>query len=181
MLTLFHQLLCPHSRYVRLILGEYGIAARLVEERFWERREEFLLLNPAGSTPVLVEEGRKRGAEFIAHGLSRRHIIHIGMSEDEERDCIRASIEAVEKATGTRPIGWSGPDFQETPNTPNLLAAEGIRYVCDWGNDEQPYGMTPRTGELYSLGVNALSRRQLHPPARSAHDQRSQPVVARVV
>jgi hypothetical protein len=54
-----------------------------------------------------------------------------------------------------RPVGWSGPDFQETPNTPNLLAAEGIRYVCDWGNDEQPYRMTPQTGELYSLGVNA--------------------------
>jgi len=57
MLTLFHQLLCPHSRYVRLILGEYGIAARLVEERFWERREEFLLLNPAAELPVLVAEG----------------------------------------------------------------------------------------------------------------------------
>ncbi len=76
------------------------------------------------------------------------------MSEEEERQYIRASIEAVEKATGKRPIGWSGPDFQETPNTPNLLAAEGIRYVCDWGNDEQPYKMTPKTGELYSLGVN---------------------------
>src|SRR6202007_1725337 len=57
--------------------------------------------------------------------------------------------------TGKRPLGWSGPDFQETPNTPNLLAAEGIRYVCDWGNDEQPYKMTPKTEELYSLGVNA--------------------------
>jgi allantoinase len=105
--------------------------------------------------PFLVKEGRKRGAEFIAHGLSRRRIIHIGMSEDEERQYIRASIEAVENATGKRPIGWSGPDFQETPNTPNLLAAEGIRYLCDWGNDEQPYKMTPKTGELYSLGVHA--------------------------
>lgn len=44
MLTLFHHPLCPRSRYVRLIFGEYGIAARLVEERFWERREEFLSL-----------------------------------------------------------------------------------------------------------------------------------------
>ena len=33
MLTLFHHPLCPHSRYVRLVLGEYGIAARLVEEQ----------------------------------------------------------------------------------------------------------------------------------------------------
>ena len=77
------------------------------------------------------------------------------MSEDEEREYIRASIEAVERATGKRPIGWSGPDFQETPNTPNLLAAESIRYLCDWGNDEQPYKMTPKTRELYSLGVHA--------------------------
>jgi glutathione S-transferase len=46
MLTLFHHPLCPHSRYVRLILGEYGIGVRLVEERFWERRQELLLLNP---------------------------------------------------------------------------------------------------------------------------------------
>jgi glutathione S-transferase len=68
MLTLLHQPLCPHSRYVRLILGEYGITARLVEERFWERREEFLLLNPAGETPVLVADGEPAvpGAAIIA-------------------------------------------------------------------------------------------------------------------
>jgi glutathione S-transferase len=42
---------------VRLILGEYGIEARHIEERFWERREEFLLLNPAGDIPVLVADG----------------------------------------------------------------------------------------------------------------------------
>jgi glutathione S-transferase len=57
MLTLFQHILCPHSRYVRLILGEYGIEARHIEERFWERREEFLLLNPAGDIPVLVADG----------------------------------------------------------------------------------------------------------------------------
>jgi glutathione S-transferase len=58
MLTLFHQTLCPLSRYVRLILGEYGLTARLAEEKFWERREDFLQLNPAGVLPVLVEEGQ---------------------------------------------------------------------------------------------------------------------------
>ena len=57
MLTLFHHPLCPHSRFVRLALEELGVAVRLVEERVWERREEFLILNPAGTTPVLVEEG----------------------------------------------------------------------------------------------------------------------------
>ena len=124
------------------VLDKYGITATLALDKA-----------VADHNPTLVKEGQKCGAEFIAHGLSRRRIIHIGMSAEEERDYIRASIDAVETATGTRPVGWSGPDFQETPNTPSLLAAEGIRYVCDWGNDEQPYRMTPKTGELYSLGV----------------------------
>jgi glutathione S-transferase len=68
MLTLIHQPLCPRSRYVRLIFGEYGIQARLLEERFWERREEFLLLNPAGELPVLVQDGQPAvpGATIIA-------------------------------------------------------------------------------------------------------------------
>jgi glutathione S-transferase len=57
MLTLFHHPFCPHSRFVRLALGEHGLAAELVEERVWERREDFLALNPAGTTPVLVEQG----------------------------------------------------------------------------------------------------------------------------
>ena len=44
MLTLFHHPFCPHSRFVRLALGEFGDTPRLVEERVWERREEFLAL-----------------------------------------------------------------------------------------------------------------------------------------
>jgi glutathione S-transferase len=71
MLTLFHHPLCPHSRFVRLALGELGLTARLVEERAWERREEFLILNPAGTTPVLVMEGHPPvpGAAIIAEYL----------------------------------------------------------------------------------------------------------------
>jgi glutathione S-transferase len=71
MLTLFHHPLCPHSRFVRLALEELGLATRLVEERVWERREEFLMLNPAGTTPVLVEEGVPPipGAAVIAEYL----------------------------------------------------------------------------------------------------------------
>ena len=71
MLTLFHHPICPKSRFVRLVLEEYGLQPRLVEERVWERREEFLVLNPAGTTPVLVEEGAPPvpGAGIIAEYL----------------------------------------------------------------------------------------------------------------
>jgi glutathione S-transferase len=68
MLTLFYHPFCPHSRFIRLLLAESGIEVRLVEERVWDRREEFLMLNPAGTTPVLVEEGYPPipGANIIA-------------------------------------------------------------------------------------------------------------------
>ena len=57
MLTLFHHPFCPHSRFIRLALAEHGLEHRLVEERVWERRPEFLMLNPAATTPVLMVEG----------------------------------------------------------------------------------------------------------------------------
>ena len=56
MATLYHYPFCPHSRFVRLVLGEMGMEPALVEERPWERREAFLMMNPAGTTPVFVEE-----------------------------------------------------------------------------------------------------------------------------
>ncbi|MGA9847618.1 MAG: glutathione S-transferase N-terminal domain-containing protein, partial [Roseiarcus sp.] len=54
MVTLYHHPFCPHSRFVRLILGEMGIEPRLIEERPWERRREFLMMAAEGATPVLV-------------------------------------------------------------------------------------------------------------------------------
>jgi glutathione S-transferase len=68
MLTLLHHPFCPHSRFIRLVLNELGLPVRLIEERVWERREEFLVLNPAGTVPVLVVDGQPPvpGAGIIA-------------------------------------------------------------------------------------------------------------------
>ena len=50
--------LCPFSRKVRLLLGEKGIGYELVRESPWERRDEFLDMNPAGQVPVLADQSR---------------------------------------------------------------------------------------------------------------------------
>jgi glutathione S-transferase len=55
MWQLFQFPLCPFSRKVRLLLGEKGVGYDLVRESPWERRDEFLDLNPAGRTPMMVE------------------------------------------------------------------------------------------------------------------------------
>lgn len=55
MIQLFHYPLSVASRFARLVLAECEITPELVEERYWERREEFLIMNPAATLPVLVE------------------------------------------------------------------------------------------------------------------------------
>jgi glutathione S-transferase len=53
---LYHFPLCAFSRRARLALGEYGLDAELIEEQTWQRRQAFLKLNPAGTTPVFVDD-----------------------------------------------------------------------------------------------------------------------------
>jgi glutathione S-transferase len=53
MRRLYHLPLSPFSRKIRLVLAEKKIEVELVEERPWERRIDFLRLNPAGQVPVL--------------------------------------------------------------------------------------------------------------------------------
>ena len=50
--------LCPFSRKIRLLMGEKGIAYDLVREDPWAATDHFFNLNPAGRTPVLVNEDK---------------------------------------------------------------------------------------------------------------------------
>ena len=54
MYTLYHYYLCPSSRFIRLVLEEYKIAYDTQLENYWKPQKEFLLLNPAGHLPVLI-------------------------------------------------------------------------------------------------------------------------------
>lgn len=57
----------------------------------------------------------------------------------EERKALHATIDRIEAASGKRPFGWLGAGLAETWNILDYLAEAGIRYVCDWVNDDQPY------------------------------------------
>ena len=113
MYTLFHHSFCPHSRFIRLILGEHGLDLRLVEERAWERREGFLALNPAGTTPVLIAEGYPAipGVGIIAEYLDE---VHGGTAE--ERRLLPVSIS--ERIEVRRLMAWFNDKFFEEASNP---------------------------------------------------------------
>ena len=48
MRRLYHLPLSPFCRKIRLVLAEKKIEVELVEERVWDRRMDFLRMNPAG-------------------------------------------------------------------------------------------------------------------------------------
>ncbi|MEM7178237.1 MAG: glutathione S-transferase family protein [Pseudomonadota bacterium] len=71
MFRLYHLPLSPFCRKIRLVLAEKRVQAELVEERPWEKRLDFLRLNPAGQVPVLVSDTGKTlsGSNAIAEFL----------------------------------------------------------------------------------------------------------------
>jgi len=116
MLTLLHHPFCPHSRFIRLALGEYGMNVRLIEERPWERREAFVALNPAATTPVLAEDGRPAvpGAQIIAEYLDETR----GPAMGERRLLPEDSDARIEVR---RLAGWFNDKFFDEVSGPLVL------------------------------------------------------------
>ena len=56
MRVLYHIPLSPYARKVRLVLAEKRLPYELRLEKMWERRAEYLELNPACTVPTLVED-----------------------------------------------------------------------------------------------------------------------------
>ncbi len=53
---LHHLPLSPYSRKVRLVLAEKRLPFELRVEKTWERREQYLEIQPAGTVPTLIED-----------------------------------------------------------------------------------------------------------------------------
>src|SRR3546814_18836224 len=61
MRKLYHHWLSPFSRQVRILLKEKGLDFQLEVKQTWERREDFLALNPAALVPVQIGRPAARG------------------------------------------------------------------------------------------------------------------------
>ncbi|TKD52045.1 glutathione S-transferase family protein [Sphingomonas baiyangensis] len=57
--------LCPFSRKLRILLAEKGVGYEPRRESPWLRRDEFLQMNPAGQTPVMVNSERPAALPMI--------------------------------------------------------------------------------------------------------------------
>ncbi len=100
--------------------------------------------------PEVIEEMLRLGWELIGHNETNALRVN-EMPPEKERESIRRTLERIEKASGKRPVGWLGAGLAETWSTLDYLSEAGIRYVCDWVNDDQPYTMDAGNPRLVSL------------------------------
>jgi allantoinase len=109
--------------------------------------------------PAIIADIVAAGHEIVAHSTDMNGTIATGLAEEAERALIRTALDTLERVSGTRPAGWHSIARSQSVNTPRLLAEAGVRYMCDWVNDELPYAFA---NGLINIPLNhELSDRQI--------------------
>jgi allantoinase len=107
--------------------------------------------------PRIAQACLDAGWEFMGHSYDQRPI-HL---EPNQRATIRKAVKVIRDFTGKQPLGWLGPGFTQTLDTPEHLAEAGIRYICDWPIDDEPVEIKTKKGPLlslpYSIELNDIS------------------------
>jgi peptidoglycan/xylan/chitin deacetylase (PgdA/CDA1 family) len=97
---------------------------------------------------VRVAQAAKDAAwEFMGHSYEQGPI----HKEPDQAAMISRSMGILEKFTGKRPVGWLGPGLTQTFETPELLAAAGVKYIGDWVYDDEPTMIRTDKGPLVTL------------------------------
>jgi len=100
--------------------------------------------------PACAEAMLEAGWEFIGHGMHQKSM----QAEQDEAGLIQAALDKLEDFTGRRTRGWLSPGLKETDDTPDILKAAGIDYLCDWVVDDLPTWMKTAHGPLIAMPYN---------------------------
>jgi peptidoglycan/xylan/chitin deacetylase (PgdA/CDA1 family) len=134
---------------------DYGVRVgiwRMMEvmERYGVTGTVALNADVCAHYPQIIAAGNELHWEWMGHGKTNS-IMFTAQSEEEERALVRDILDTIEKGTGQRPRGWLSPALSETVNTLDILAENGVYYVGNWVNDDQPYRMRVKKGEMFSI------------------------------
>ena len=116
--------------------------------------------------PEIIDMCKERNWEFFSHGIYNTRYTY-GMTERQERDMIKDSIESIWKHTGQKCAGYLAPALSHSEHTLDLFAEVGSElfgneagfYSCDLFHDDQPTPIHLRSKKRfvsipYSLEMN---------------------------
>lgn len=97
--------------------------------------------------PRVAQACLDAGWEFMGHAYEQMPIHKV----DDQKAMIERSMDTLERFTGKRPVGWLGPGLTQTYETPDLLAAAGVKYIGDFPYDDEPTEIRTTHGPLVTL------------------------------
>lgn len=126
MYSLYHSVVCPFSKQVRLILAEKQIPFHLIDEDYWNYDLAFAKINPAMEVPVLIEPEGKTIIGIYA-------IIEYLLEYNEETELFANCI--YQKAEIRRLISWFNDKFNREV-TKLIIDERVIRYYLSQGEPD---------------------------------------------
>ncbi|WP_174802968.1 polysaccharide deacetylase [Martelella limonii] len=111
----------------------------------------------------VVEAAIERGYEIVPHNYVQDELLTDHMfDEAKERDVIRRTLDVYEEVVGKKAKGWLSSSLRSTLNTIDILSEEGLIFITDLLNDDQPYLVKTRSGRpmvsvSYTSEVNDFS------------------------
>jgi glutathione S-transferase len=132
MRVLYHSLLSAASRKVRVVLAEKNLDFTMKAEKPWERRPEFLALNPAGEVPVLIDgDNVLAGTDAIVEYLDETY-----------REKMLIGINPLDRAEVRRLVAWFDVKMDREV-TENLIGEKMMKRMIGEG---QPNSQAIRAG-----------------------------------
>ena len=108
--------------------------------------------------PALAKEIVERGHEAAGHGQTWTS--QFSMTPEEERVSYQQSIESIQRATGTRPVGFNAFWLRGTPHTLEILQSLGFTYHIDDVSRDEPFLINVRDKPFvvvpYTLHMNDI-------------------------
>jgi glutathione S-transferase len=134
MRLLYHLWLSPACRKIRIALAEKSLDFTMKVERVWERRPEFLALNPAGEVPVLIEPD---GAVLADAGAIAEFL------DEVYRDKLLLGINPIDRAEVRRLVAWFDIKMNAEV-TDNLVGEKMMKRFLGFG---EPNSLAIRAGK----------------------------------
>ncbi|MBN8899723.1 MAG: glutathione S-transferase [Rhodospirillales bacterium 69-11] len=141
MRVLYHLPLSPYARKVRLVLAEKRLPFELRVEKVWERRPEYLELNPAGTVPTLIEDN---GLVIPDSGVICEYL------DEAYPDTGLMGRTLAERVEVRRLTAWFDGKFAAEV-TRNLLGEKHMRRIAGRGNPDPSAIRTGYTAIRYHM------------------------------
>ena len=97
--------------------------------------------------PRVAQACKDSGWEFMGHSYEQGPI----HNEKDQPGMIKRTLDTIQSFTGKPAVGWLGPGLTETLDTPEYLAAAGVKYIGDWVHDDEPTEIKTANGPLITL------------------------------